>query len=240
MSVPGPGWPGNYPGPHVPGTTCVPKTTRLSRAPRATWQSSQPLKQVPAAAGPADGHPGLNVSQQTGGREQRAGGCACVSSSARTLAEGSQNVRGWQAAESRARGTRVPPGGVPQPSPELAQARGTSLPTSSLASGPLLALPLIPGTLAAGPPSPSLSVLTLQPSLWGPQCGECSGSGLSTWLHKPAHATYALRTSVSPSIQWINNTSACFGALRSDAYWEFSREGRAGKACTKKGGDHTN
>ena len=56
------------------------------------------------------------------------------------------------------------------------------------------------------------------------------------WLHEPAHATYAHRTSVSSSGKWTHTTSACFRALRSDAHWEFSREGRAGEARATTGG----
>ena len=80
---------------------------------------------------------------------------------------GARMQGGWQAAEGRALlRTRVPPGGAPQPSPELAQSHRASFSSffRCLSAHPGFASHSgKPGRLA-GPPSPSLSVPTLQPN----------------------------------------------------------------------------
>lgn len=78
-----------------------------------------------------------NVSQQTGGENIRLEVATCLSSSARTLADGSEKgARGGGGRQQRTGpvALRISPSSTPHPSTEPAQPDWASFPTSSLAS----------------------------------------------------------------------------------------------------------
>ena len=201
-------------------------------------------KQPASAAGPCGSRSCRRASwaqcrPATGGREHGAAGCVCVSSSARTLADGSENARGvagsrGQGPSSHQSSTWWGSAAFPRAGPVTQGFFLFLFPLPQRPSWLCLSFRAARPTGRASFPQLVCPHLAAQPLR--PQPEEHSGSGLSMWLHEPAHATYAHRTSVSSSGKWTHTTSACFRALRSDARWEFSREGRAGEARATTGG----